>query len=79
MPSLAKLLVDFDFVLEDQDDLSWGFQPFIINNGNAEQCSANLKNAQQFDQLDWGSVGLQLHDLEQLLAKEVKHIISIHS
>jgi len=40
--SLAKMVIEFDFAPEDQDDLGRGLQPFIINNGNAEQWSASL-------------------------------------
>ena len=66
--------VKFDFSCKDQDDLSWGMQPFIINNGNAEQRNASLINEMKFDMLELGSIGLQLQDLETLLAKEVKHV-----
>ena len=36
-PSMAKMMIKFNFASEDQDNLSRGLQPFIINNGNAEQ------------------------------------------
>jgi len=73
-PSLAKMIIEFDFAPEDQDDLSQGLQPFAINNDNAEQRSASLLNANKFNLLEAGLVGLQLHDLEMLLAKAVRHI-----
>jgi len=72
--SLAKMIVEFDFAAEDQDDLMRGMHPFAINNGNAEQRRASLLNATKFDMLATGLVGVQLKDLEDLLAKEVKHI-----
>jgi len=37
------MIIDFDFASEDQDALSWGLQPLIIKNGNAEQPSASLQ------------------------------------
>ena len=42
MPSVLKMLVEFDFVPEDHNDLMVDLlQPFIINGRNVEQCSAN--------------------------------------
>jgi len=69
-----KMIVEFDFAPEDQEDLSQGMQPFIINNRNADQRNASLINAMKFDMLESSSIGLQLQDLETLLAKEVKHV-----
>ena len=69
-PSLAKMIVEFNFAPEDQDDLSRGLQPFVISNGNVDQRNASLINAMKF-----GRIGLlQLQDLKALLAREVKHI-----
>ena len=62
--SLAKIIIKIDFAPEDQDNLSQGLQPFAINNGNAEQRSASLLNANRFDLLKACSVGLQLCDLK---------------
>ena len=51
IPSLAKMIIEFDFAPEDQDDLRRGLQLFIIKNGNAEQPSASLLNANKFNLL----------------------------
>ena len=75
-PSMVKMIIEFDFIYEDQDDLSRGLQLFIINNGNAEQLSVSLQNVTKFDLLKAGSVGLQLCDLEELISKEVKHVLT---
>ena len=40
--SIASMITEFDFVAADPDQLSIGLQPFIINNGTAEQRSASL-------------------------------------
>ena len=71
---LAKCIYEFDFAASDPDNLSQGLQPFILNLGNAEQRARTLENAQQFDELEGGTVGLNLQDLRALKANEHKHI-----
>ena len=72
--SLAKCIHEFDFAASDPDNLLQGLQPFILNLGNAEQRARTLENAQQFDELEAGNVGLNLQDLRALKANEHKHI-----
>jgi len=42
MARLVQDLLNFNFVGDSADDIKLGFHPFIILDGTAEQCHANI-------------------------------------
>jgi len=73
----AKLIQDlqnFHFVSESMDDLKSGIQPFIIAEGSAEYCQANLEVSRLYGLLNSGEHSVMLADLDALQSREVASI-----
>jgi hypothetical protein len=68
---LVQDLQNFIFIGETVDDIKTGLQPFIIADGSAEHCQANLELSRTYGLLVAGEQALMLADLE---AKEVQSI-----
>ncbi len=56
------------------DDLKSGVQPFIITEGSAEYCQANLEVSRLYDLLHSGEQSVTLADLDALQSREVASI-----
>jgi len=71
---LVQDLLNFNFVGDSADDIKMGLHPFIITDGNAEQCHANMEVARLYGYLNAGETTVSLADLKALQAKEVRSV-----
>jgi hypothetical protein len=71
---LVQDLLQFTFVGESAYDKKTGIQPFVVADGSAEHCQANLELACTYGLLNSGEQSLLFLDLETLEVKEIQSI-----